>query len=79
MEPRVWIFLVLILIVSSAQALIIADLYYTKKRVKKLEGLFDWQDERVYDLAESVDKPAKQRYASRRAARRLIDDIQKDD
>lgn len=69
-EP-VWVFLVLILIVSAAQALIIADLYYAKRRLVCAEKNIMWMLERQTDMLLSLDPVTRERYDTARAARKI--------
>lgn len=68
---HVWVFLVLALIVSLAQALIIADLYYAKKRLARVESLVTLYAGQMNDAVSSMDAPTRARYNQARAARHI--------
>lgn len=71
MELRIWLLLVLVMLFSLAVIIAIRAVVILSKHVKCLEDTVAWQDERLYDLSKSMDAPSQERYATRRAARKI--------
>lgn len=72
MELRIWLLLALVLMMGFAVIVTGVAVVYFSRRVKRLELLVGWQDERLYDLTKSVDAPTFSRYETRRAARKIV-------
>lgn len=71
MELWAWGLTVAVFAFSFGTCALIAANIYGARRIKRLESLVVWQDERLYDLSKSVDEPSQKRYELRRAARKI--------
>lgn len=75
MELRIWLLLVLVLLAMLAVLCTGAAVVLLRRRVRRLESTVTWEDERLYDLSQSLSAEAKRRYDARRAARSALRDI----